>query len=132
MKKMIAYSSVAHMNLLVLGLFSLSDTGKYGAIYLMVGHAFVSGGLFFCIGILYDRYHTRLIRYYGGLVQTMPIFSTIFFYLTLANMGFPTTSNFIGEILIFIALIETKTVINSSLILLIGASGIVLSAVYSI
>jgi NADH:ubiquinone oxidoreductase subunit 4 (subunit M) len=81
MKRIIAYSSIAHMNLIVLGLFSLNQHGIAGAIYLMIGHGIVSSALFFCIGILYDRYHTRLLKYYSGLVMVMPFFSIFFFYL---------------------------------------------------
>jgi len=104
LKKIIAYSSVAHMNFAVLGLFSNSIQGLDGALFFMLGHGFVSSGLFICIGILYDRYHTRNILYYGGLVQTMPIFSTIFLLFTLANIGLPGTSNFIGEFLVLIGI----------------------------
>jgi proton-translocating NADH-quinone oxidoreductase chain M len=127
LKKIIAYSSVAHMNLIVLGLFSLSHQGIDGAIYLMVSHGIVSSALFFCVGILYDRYHTRLLRHYSGLVQVMPIFSIFFFIFTLANMSFPGTANFVGEFLIFIGIFQ-----KNSFILVLSALGIVLSAVYSI
>jgi len=72
MKRIIAYSSIAHMNLIVLGLFSLNQHGIDGSIYLMIGHGIVSSALFFCVGILYDRYHTRLLKYYGGLTLVMP------------------------------------------------------------
>jgi proton-translocating NADH-quinone oxidoreductase chain M len=127
LKRIIAYSSVAHMNLVMLGLFSGSQQGIEGAIYLMVGHGVVSAGLFFCIGVVYDRYHTRLLKYYGGLVTVMPLFVTGFFMFTLANMGFPGTSNFLGEILLF-----TGVFTKNSAVLLVATSGIVLSAVYSV
>lgn len=127
LKRIIAYSSIAHMNLIVLGLFSNSQQGLEGAVYLMVGHGFVSSVLFFCVGILYDRYHTRSLTYYSGLVQVMPVFAVFFFISTLANMSFPGTSNFIGELLIFIGLFQ-----KNYFILLFASSGIVLSAVYSI
>lgn len=127
MKRIIAYSSVAHMNLVMLGLFSNSQQGIEGAVYLMVAHGVVSTGLFFCIGVLYDRYHSRLIRYYGGLVTVMPLFSFFFFAFTLANMSFPGTSNFLGELLLFLGLFS-----QNSAVLLLATSGIVLSAVYSV
>jgi NADH-quinone oxidoreductase subunit M len=98
-KRIIAYSSIAHMNIAVLGLFSLTQQGIDGAIYIMLSHGIVSGALFFLIGVLYDRYHTRIIFYYGGLVQIMPLFSTVFFFCLIANIGFPGTCNFIGETL---------------------------------
>jgi NADH-quinone oxidoreductase subunit M len=127
LKRIIAYSSVAHMNLIVLGLFSLSHQGIDGAIYLMISHGIVSSALFFCVGVLYDRYHTRLLRNYSGLAEVMPIFSVIFFLFTLANMSFPGTANFVGELLIFTGIFQ-----RNSFILVLSASGIVLSAVYSI
>ena len=127
LKKIIAYSSVAHMNVVVLGLFANNTQGVDGGFYLMIAHGVVSGALFFCVGVLYDRYHTRLIRYYGGLVQTMPIFTIIFFVFTLANMGFPGTANFIGELLVFVGLFQTNIAV-----MIMSATGVVLSAVYSI
>jgi len=127
LKKIIAYSSIAHMNLLVLGIFSFTVQGIEGAIYLMIAHGVVSSALFFCVGILYDRYQTRLLKYYSGLVQVMPIFVTSFFLFTLANMGFPATSNFVGEILVLIGIFNYNTIA-----LFFSATGIVLSAIYSI
>jgi NADH-quinone oxidoreductase subunit M len=127
LKRIIAYSSIAHMNVIVLGLFSFSHPGIDGAIYLMIGHGVVSSALFFCVGVLYDRYHTRSLKQYSGLVQVMPLFSTFFFIFTLANMSFPGTSNFVGELLIFIGIFE-----RNSFIMVLAATGIVLSAVYSI
>lgn len=88
-KKIIAYSSVAHMNLIVLGIFSFNMDALYGSIILMLGHGIVSSALFFLAGILYDRYHTRSVSYYGGLSQVMPVFSAFLFYFTAANFGFP-------------------------------------------
>ncbi len=89
------------MNLAVLGIFSFTHQGIDGAIYLMLSHGIVSSALFFCVGVLYDRYHTRLLRHYSGLVQVMPLFCTFFFLFTCANMSFPGTANFVGEFLIF-------------------------------
>jgi NADH:ubiquinone oxidoreductase subunit 4 (subunit M) len=127
LKRVIAYSSVAHMNLVMLGLFSYNQQGIEGAIYLMVGHGVVSTALFFCVGVLYDRYHSRLLRYYGGLVTVMPLFSFFFFTFTLANMSFPGTSNFLGELLLFLGIFS-----NNSITLVFSTAGIVLSAVYSV
>jgi NADH-ubiquinone oxidoreductase chain 4 len=127
LKRVIAYSSVAHMNLVMLGLFSYNQQGIEGATYLMVGHGVVSTALFFCVGVLYDRYHSRLLRYYGGLATVMPLFAFFFFSFTLANMSFPGTSNFLGELLVFLGIFSK----NSS-VLLFSTAGIVLSAVYSV
>lgn len=125
-KRIIAYSSIAHMNIGILGLFSLTQQGVDGAMYLMLGHGFVSGALFFLIGVLYDRYHTRLIYYYGGLVETMPVYALLLFICTIANVGFPGTCNFVGELLSLIGIFLW----SSSGALLVGL-GVVLSAVYS-
>lgn len=127
LKRIIAYSSVAHMNLVMLGLFSNNQQGIEGAVYLMVGHGVVSTALFFCVGVLYDRYHSRLLRYYGGIVTVMPLFVSAFFTFTLANMSFPGTSNFLGELLLFLGVFSRSTVV-----LLFSTAGIVLSAVYSV
>ena len=126
LKKLIAYSSVAHMNLVVLGIFSLNLQGIQGSIFLMIAHGLVSSGLFFLVGFLYDRHHTRLITYYSGLVQPMPIFTTLLFLFFLANVSFPLTANFVGELLILAGIIQ-----KSFLSAFFAATGIVLSAVYS-
>jgi NADH:ubiquinone oxidoreductase subunit 4 (subunit M) len=120
LKRIIAYSSVAHMNIIVLGLFSYTHQGIDGSIYLMLGHGVVSSALFFCVGILYDRYHTRLLKYYGGLNQVMPLFAIFFLLFTLANMGFPGTCNFIGEILILTGLFQ-----KNNFIMVLAGTGIV-------
>lgn len=126
LKRIIAYSSVAHMNLVMLGLFSYNQQGLEGAVYLMVGHGVVSAALFFCVGVLYDRHHSRLLRYYGGVVTVMPLFCGMFFAFTLANMSFPGTSNFLGELLVFLGIFA-----GNSTVLLFATAGIVLGAVYS-
>lgn len=100
LKKVIAYASISHMNLVILGLFNYTTIGVLGSVFLMLSHGIVSSGLFFCVGVLYDRYHTRLLRYYGGIAYTMPLFSVCFFVLTLSNFSFPGTSNFVGEFLV--------------------------------
>ena len=127
MKKIIAYSSIAHMNLVVLGLFSGNVQGISGSIFLMIAHAIVSSGLFFLIGILYDKYGTRIIYYYGGLVQTMPIFSTLLLIFSLANIGLPVTCNFIGELVVFSSLVD-----RNLFVLIIATTGVVLSVLYTI
>jgi len=126
LKRIIAYSSVAHMNLVMLGLFSYNQQGLEGAVYLMVGHGVVSAALFFCVGVLYDRHHSRLLRYYSGVVTVMPLFCGMFFAFTLANMSFPGTSNFLGELLVFLGIFA-----GNSTVLLFSTAGIVLGAVYS-
>lgn len=106
LKKIIAYASVSHMNLVILGLFNYTTLGVLGSVFLMISHGIVSSGLFFCVGVLYDRYHTRLLRYYGGLVYVMPVFTLCFFLLILSNFSFPGTSNFIGEFMVLGGLIH--------------------------
>jgi len=127
LKKIIAYSSVAHIGFVTLGLFSLNTQGIEGAILLMLSHGFVASALFLCIGILYDRTHTRLIRYYGGLVQTMPLFSFFFFVFTLGNLSLPGTSSFVGEFLILLGVFQTNTFIAT-----LAATGMILGGAYSI
>jgi len=102
LKKTIAYSSVAHMNYAMLGLFTNNGQGIEGCLYFMLGHGVVSSALFLCIGMLYDRYHTRNILYYGGLVHVMPIYSVFFLIFILANIGLPGTVNFVGEFLVMV------------------------------
>lgn len=127
LKRIIAYSSIAHMNLAVIGIFSFTAQGISGAIYLMISHGVVSSALFFCVGVLYERYHTRSLRNYSGIAAVMPIFCTFFFLFTCANMSFPATANFIGEFLIFVGIFEAN-----AFILLLCAFSIFLSAAYSI
>lgn len=102
LKKIIAYSSIIHMNYLIFGLFSYTLEGLIGSLILMVAHGFVSGGLFICVGILYERYHTRLNKPYGGLNSFMPFLSSFFLLLTLANISFPGSINFLGEFLVLL------------------------------
>lgn len=125
-KKIIAYSSVAHMNLAMLGIFSNNLIALEGAILMMIAHGLVSGALFYCIGALYDRHHTRLVRYYRGLAATMPLFAIFFLFFTLANVAFPGTANFMGEFLIFTGMIQ-----QNLLITLLASSGMLLTASYS-
>jgi len=109
LKKIIAYSSVGHMGLVTIGLFSFNTQGILGCVLLMISHGIVSGGLFLCIGLLYERHQTRIIRYYSGLIFTMPIFSVFFIILTLGNIGLPGTSSFIGEFLVILGCYEANT-----------------------
>lgn len=127
MKKMVAYSSVAHMNFAVLGLFVFNFQGFLGSLCLMLSHGFVSSGLFLSVGFLYERYKTRLFIYFGGLVRLMPIFSTLFFLFILANTGFPGTFSFVGEFLILLGLAQE----NIQVCLIAGLT-LILSVAYSL
>lgn len=126
-KKIIAYSSIAHMNFGLIGLFCNNLIAFIGSFFLMLGHAIVSSSLFFSIGFLYDRYKTRIIFYYGGLVLFMPIWVILFFLSILGNLGFPGTSNFVGEFIIFIG----GFFVNNLIIFLISYS-LFLTLVYSL
>lgn len=126
MKRIIAYSSVAHMNLVVLGIFSGNIQGIAGSIFLMIAHGIVSSALFFLIGVVYDKYGTRIVYYYGGLSQTMPIFATQLLIFCMANVGLPITCNFIGELVVFVGLVDR----NFS-ILFIAVTGVILSVLYT-
>jgi proton-translocating NADH-quinone oxidoreductase chain M len=127
LKKIIAYSSVAHMNFVTLGLFSLNVQGIEGSILLMLSHGLVSSALFLCVGVLYDRHKTRLVRYYGGLAISMPMFSIVFLFFTLANMSLPGTSSFVGEFLILVGAFQINTLTTT-----IAAIGMILGAAYSL
>jgi NADH-quinone oxidoreductase subunit M len=127
MKKLIAYSSVAHMGFVTMGLFSMTPQAVQGAIFLMISHGLVSGALFLCVGVVYDRMHTREIAAYGGLVQRMPRYAVAFMIFTLANVGLPGTSGFIGE---FLSLLGTFPV--NSWVALFATTGIILSAAYAL
>jgi proton-translocating NADH-quinone oxidoreductase chain M len=127
LKKIIAYSSVAHMGFVTMGLFSLNVQGVEGAILLMLSHGLVSGALFLCVGCLYDRHKTRLVKYYGGCVHVMPLFSTLFLFFTLGNLSLPGTSSFIGEFLILVGTFQTNTLIAT-----LAATGMILGGAYSL
>ena len=127
-KCLVAMSSVAHMGVVILGLFSNTLQGIEGAILLSLAHGFVSPALFFLVGaVIYDRYHSRVIRYYRGLTMYMPVFSSLFFFFTVANMGTPSTANWVGEFLSLAGVFQLNPVAA-----LLGATSIVLSACYSI
>lgn len=127
LKKIIAYSSIAHMAFVTLGIFTYNLQAIEGSILLMLSHGIVSSALFMCIGVLYDRHKSRVIRYYSGLIQVMPLFMTLFLVFTLANLSLPTTGGFIGEFLILAGLFQ-----SSRTIAFLAGSGMVLGAAYSI
>jgi len=127
LKRVIAYSSIAHMNLITLGIFSFSTAGIEGAILQSLSHGFVSGGLFFLVGMLYSRYHDRLLFTYGGLVHVMPVYSALFLIFTLANIALPGTSSFVGEFLLLLGVYQFNT-----LTAVFAASGVILAGAYSL
>jgi NADH-quinone oxidoreductase subunit M len=125
MKKLIAYSSVAHMGLVTMGIFSLTQQGIDGGIFQMLSHGIISGALFLCVGVVYDRMHTREISAYGGLVERMPVYAACFMVFTLANMGLPGTSGFVGEFLTMLGTFQVNT-----WVVIFAATGVILSAAY--
>lgn len=127
LKRIIAYSSVGHMGVVMLGIFSFSVIGMEGSIFLQLAHGIVSSALFIVVTLLYDRFHTRLVKYYRGITITMPLFSIFFLLFTLANIGTPLTCNFVGEILCLLGVFEVNTFIG-----LLGCIGMVLSAGYAL
>jgi len=126
-KKLIAYSSVAHMGFVTLGIFSGNLQGEQGALFLMLSHGVISAALFLCVGVVYDRMHTREIAFYGGLVNRMPLYAAVFMVFTMGNVGLPGTSGFVGEILSL-----TGTYGAATWAAIGAASGVVLSAVYAL
>ena len=126
-KKLIAYSSVAHMGFVTMGLFTLNAQGMQGAIFQMISHGLVAGALFLCVGVIYDRMHTREIAAYGGLVNRMPLYAFVFMLFTMANVGLPGTTGFIGEFLSLTGAFQAN-----SWVALIATSGVVLSAAYAL
>ncbi|MGY4750703.1 NADH-quinone oxidoreductase subunit M [Pannonibacter sp. Q-1] len=126
-KKLIAYSSVAHMGYVTMGIFAMNMQGLQGAIFQMLSHGIVSGALFLCVGVIYDRMHTREISAYGGLVNRMPVYAVIFLILTMANVGLPGTSGFVGEILTLMGAFEANTWVA-----FFAATGVILSAAYAL
>ncbi|MDO6725557.1 NADH-quinone oxidoreductase subunit M [Cognatishimia sp. 1_MG-2023] len=127
MKKLIAYSSVAHMGYVTMGIFVGNQQGIDGAIFQMISHGFISGALFLCVGVIYDRMHTREIDAYGGLVNRMPAYALIFMFFTMANVGLPGTSGFVGEFLTLMGAFQKNTWIAA-----IATSGVILSAAYAL
>ena len=126
-KKLIAYSSVAHMGFVTMGIFALNQQGIDGAIFQMVSHGFISGALFLCVGVIYDRMHTREIAAYGGLVNRMPAYALVFMLFTMANVGLPGTSGFVGEFLTIVGVFKVNTWIA-----FFATTGVILSAAYAL
>ncbi len=126
-KKLIAYSSVAHMGFVTMGLFTLNAQGVQGAVFQMVSHGLVSGALFLCVGVVYDRMHTREIAAYGGLVNKMPLYAMVFLLFTMANVGLPGTSGFVGEFLTLLASFKANTWVA-----FFATTGVILSAAYAL
>ncbi len=127
MKKLIAYSSVAHMGYVTMGIFAANQQGIDGAIFQMLSHGFISGALFLCVGVIYDRMHTREIDAYGGLVNRMPAYALVFMFFTMANVGLPGTSGFVGEFLTLTGIFQVNTWVA-----LVATSGVILSAAYAL
>jgi len=127
MKKLIAYSSVAHMGYVTMGIFAANRQGIDGAIFQMLSHGFISGALFLCVGVIYDRMHTREIDAYGGLVNRMPAYALVFMFFTMANVGLPGTSGFVGEFLTLTGIFQVNTWVA-----LFATSGVILSAAYAL
>ncbi|THH38976.1 NADH-quinone oxidoreductase subunit M [Aliishimia ponticola] len=127
MKKLIAYSSVAHMGFVTMGIFAANQQGIDGAIFQMISHGFISGALFLCVGVVYDRMHTREIDAYGGLVNRMPAYALVFMLFTMANVGLPGTSGFVGEFLTLMAAFQVNTWVAA-----VAATGVIFSAAYAL
>jgi proton-translocating NADH-quinone oxidoreductase chain M len=126
-KRIIAYTSIAHMNLVILGIFSFNSIGIEGAILQSLSHGFVASALFLVIGVVYDRYRTRIVQYYGGLASVMPIYIFIFLFFTMANISFPGTSSFVGEFLILVGSFKVNTSVT-----FLGATGVIIGGAYSL
>ena len=127
MKKLIAYSSVAHMGIVTIGAFTFNQHGIEGSIFQMLSHGVVSGALFLCVGVVYDRMHTREIDAYGGLVHRMPGYAVIFMFFTMASVGLPGTGGFVGEILALLGAFEANTWVA-----FFAATGLILGAAYAL
>ena len=127
MKKLVAYSSIAHMGFVTLGFFMFNDTGMQGAVVQMVSHGFVAGAMFLCIGVLYDRLHTRQIADYGGVINRMPKFAALFLLFSMANAGLPATSGFVGEFLVILGAVQFDFWIG-----LLAATALIWGAGYSL
>src|SRR5882672_10774615 len=127
MKKLIAYSSVAHMGFVTMGIFALTTQGIAGGIFQMISHGIVSAALFLCVGVVYDRMHTREISAYGGLVNNMPLYALVFLVFTLANVGLPGTSGFVGEFLALVGTFRVNIPVAS-----LATLGVILSAAYAL
>jgi len=127
MKKLIAYSSVAHMGFVTIGMFTFTPQGIEGAIFIMLSHGLVSAALFLIVGVVYDQLHTREIARYGGLVHNMPNYAAVFLLFTLANVGLPGTSGFVGEFLVLVGIFQVN-----NWVAFLATTGLVLSAAYAL
>lgn len=127
LKRIIAYSSVGHMGIVTIGIFTMNVEGIEGSIYLQIAHGIVSSGLFIIVTQLYERYHTRIVKYYRGVTMTMPIYSTMFLILTMSNIGVPGTSNYVGEIMAIAGAME-----ENALVAVMAGIGMILSASYGL
>jgi len=126
-KKLIAYSSVAHMGFVTMGIFSGNAQGEQGAIFQMLSHGVISGALFLCVGVIYDRMHTREIAAYGGLVNRMPLYALALMIFTMANVGLPGTSGFVGEFLSLLGAFRANPTVA-----FFATTGVILSAAYAL
>jgi NADH-quinone oxidoreductase subunit M len=127
MKKLVAYSSVAHMGFVTLGFFLFSPLGIEGGIVQMISHGFIAGAMFLSIGVLYDRMHTRQIADYGGVVHRMPVFTAFAVLMSMANCGLPATSGFVGEFMVILAAVDYDFIIG-----ILAATALILGAAYSL
>lgn len=125
MKKLIAYSSVAHMGFVTLGLFTLTQQGVEGAVFQMISHGVISGALFLCVGVVYDRLHTRELSRYGGIVKNMPRYAVVFMVFVMGSVGLPGTSGFVGEFLVMLGAFKVNTIVAA-----LAATGVILGAAY--
>jgi NADH:ubiquinone oxidoreductase subunit 4 (subunit M) len=125
-KRIIAYASVAHMNITLVGVFSMTVTGRQGAILQIRSHGLVAGALFMCIGVRYDRHHTRRVTYYSGVATTMPRYAMVFRFFTMANIALPGTSAFVGEFMIRLGVMQTNVYVT-----VMSTVGMVLGGAYS-
>ena len=127
LKRIIAYSSIAHMNLVTMGIFSFNTLGIEGSIIQSISHGFVSGAMFLMIGILYDRYHSRFMYYYGGLIHFMPLYSVMLLIFTMSNIALPGTSSFVGEFLLLLGIYKANILCS-----IFASLGVILCGAYSL
>lgn len=127
LKRIIAYSSVAHMGIVTIGIFTLTAIGIEGSIFLQISHGIVASALFLIVSIIYDRHHTRLVKYYRGLAITMPIYASLFLLFTLANIAVPLSCNFVGELVCLVSAFESNTTVA-----VFASLGMIISAAYSL
>ena len=126
-KRVIAYASVSHIGVILIGIFTLNVQGLEGSLLQILRHGLVSGGLFLCVGVLYDRHHRRLIKYYSGVAHLIPVFVTLFLFFTIANIALPGSSSFIGEFLILAGTFQANTSVC-----FLSSTGIVFGGIYSL